>query len=737
MCEDEPEGGADAPAEVVGQTYRVSRTSSEGRYGDQALVHLAGPGRRDVDLAATTTTTTTTTTSTTTANTTTTTTSSTATTSTSSTGTGSLSWAGWNILSNPISATQQTALPFGDRSHWLQPWRAYLDTQPAAMLRNAVGINFNVAPQDASATARLLAQSGFTRARLEIGWNSMSFADPSQLQSPASIDTRLAALKAVGIRPLILLNANDGGPGPSLSFAAHITQSVAAGARTVQVDSATARMLVPGLSGFDIPGGPVAAFIATSVSSTGLVQLSQPIPVAIQAGTYTVTTLRYPPFAPPFTANGNPNPAFELTLSGWLQYVKAVTSEARKVLGSDNFDVEVWNEMSFGSSFLDVTRYYNPVPSAMQGIGSVPTQLLARTVKWIRDPANGLPDVGIGDGFANESPFVSGTTVPQGVTAIDKHPYHEEPYAFPGAQPFPANQRPVNALGTPEGSVDQNGNWHDSFAPTYTAFFPEYLLSGIQTEFLERDLSPTTTYIGSTAHGRTTKPAGATTAPQDWITETNIDLASSPKALTTADKWHLQAKATLRTLSAYVNKGVSALYLYAVGDGDYAMVDTSQPGGGPTMTAVKTFTQAFAGPATIPTRRSISLSQIADQGNWTQFAGDGTAAHPPLYNRQVVAFLPFQVDTNKFVVPAYVMTRNMATLYNPSAPSTDVTRYDMPPETYRLTVGGVNATNLKVTATDPLTGSSVPVQVTPTSSTTAVLEVGLTDYPRLLVLQDG
>ena len=95
---------------------------------------------------------------------------------------GGLSWAGWNILSNPIDPKQQTDLPFGDRSHWLQPWRAYLDTQPASMMRNAVGINFNVPPQYASVAAQFLAQQGFTRARLEIGWAAMSYSDPSQLQ---------------------------------------------------------------------------------------------------------------------------------------------------------------------------------------------------------------------------------------------------------------------------------------------------------------------------------------------------------------------------------------------------------------------------------------------------------------------------------------------------------------------------------------------------------------------------
>ena len=60
--------------------------------------------------------------------------------------------------------------------------------------------------------------------------------------------------------------------------------------------------------------------------------------------------------------------------------------------------------------------------------------------------------------------------------------------------------------------------------PTYDAFFPEYDLSGIQTEFMERILSPiTTTTVGGTAYGRNIMPAGATTSLQTWITEINMD----------------------------------------------------------------------------------------------------------------------------------------------------------------------------------------------------------------------
>lgn len=51
MCEDECKGGAVSREEAVGQTCQVSQTSSEGRYGDQALVHLAGPERCYVGLA--------------------------------------------------------------------------------------------------------------------------------------------------------------------------------------------------------------------------------------------------------------------------------------------------------------------------------------------------------------------------------------------------------------------------------------------------------------------------------------------------------------------------------------------------------------------------------------------------------------------------------------------------------------------------------------------------------------
>ena len=79
----------------------------------------------------------------------------------------------------------------------------------------------------------------------------------------------------------------------------------------------------------------------------------------------------------------------------------------------------------------------------------------------------------------------------------------------------------------------------------------------------------------------------------------------------------------------------------------------------------------LAGAVPLAAPRQVSLIEIGDYAGKRQFEGDGTAAHPPLYNRDVLAFLPFQVTPKRFVIPVYVMTTNLAKVYKPSAPLTD------------------------------------------------------------------
>jgi hypothetical protein len=652
-------------------------------------------------------------------------------------------------LTDPIDPRQFTAVPWESRSHWLQPWRAYLDTVPASRLLSAIGINFNVDPAEADGTARLLAANGFRRARVELSWDHLDFDDPAKL-ADSDATTLLQALKRHGIRPLILLNANQGAPGPIKALDVTVTQPATQGARELVLDKASAAQVVPGHTGLNALSGPAKAanVIFTSVSPDGKVQLSKPLPQALQPGAYHASTLKYEPFGPPKLADGKPNPKFEQTLAGWLRYVSTVTRTAKSIMGGENFDVEVWNELSFGSGFLDQANYYDPPRES--GTGDVTAELLGRTVAWIRDPAHGVSHIGITDGFASQTPFPAGSVEPPGLTAMSKHPYK-------GLQHFPAqalynNIKPVDALGKPSYN-ELDGARRDTFVPTYDALFPEYFLTAIQTETMVRDLAPWNTKIAGFVHGRNAHPPGAP-APQIWLTETGIDPSGAdpsvpgnsgrPK-LSPADVAHLHAKTTLRTFVAYVNKGVGAVYPYAVQGTNLSLVDPNfleklgqgYPGdhaGGPTMDAVSRLVAAFAGSQPKPRVSPLSLVSVAQEGNHAQFQGDGTAAHPTLFDRDVLAFLPFEVRPGRYVVPVYVMTRDITKLYRPQAPASDVTRFDLPPEIFALTIGGIPP-NARVSATDPLTGAQVPVHVDSRSGSRIVVRMPVTDSPRLLTIQ--
>ena len=86
------------------------------------------------------------------------------------------------VLDDPIDPRFLTEVPFGRSSFWIQPWRAYLDTWPASRLLDSVGINFNVKPAAAQATSRLLHESGFKLARIEINWELALLSGSEQVR---------------------------------------------------------------------------------------------------------------------------------------------------------------------------------------------------------------------------------------------------------------------------------------------------------------------------------------------------------------------------------------------------------------------------------------------------------------------------------------------------------------------------------------------------------------------------
>jgi hypothetical protein len=662
------------------------------------------------------------------------------------------------VVTDPIDPRYLTELPFGRSSFWVQPWRAYLDTWPASRLLDSVGINFNVSPTDAEATAQLLQDSGFKLARREIGWGSLSYANPTQFTNESRIDTLLNALHDHGLRPLILLNANSGAPAPARGLRLETLSAAPAGSQTVMLTPASAAQVVPGKTGFDgLSFGGAPDILVTSLGAGGLATLSRPLPAALPAGSHRGATLLYAPFGPPTLPDGAPNPAFRETLAGWLSYVATVCRKAASIFGPEGYDLEVWNELGFGSQFLNSEHYYAASEAGKAAVTKeVIKALLDETVAYVRNPANGIaPGVGITDGFASQTPFTSGAQAPVGLTALSKHPYH-------GLRIFPTDYVegkivPVNALGERDTAKQ---SFTPLFIPSYNSLFPEYFLTATSTETLIRDVAPFTTYVYGDPHGREVGPPGAT-PPQKWITEYNLGTAKAtpvapnettpePVTLTPADKEHFEAKALLRSLVASINKGIAREYFFAAAPGALSLISEhfytalqNHPGtypgdtlGGETMSAFHNLLTQFQGPGPNGTPRQIKLLTITQDGNHAQFAGDATPTHPNLYDRDVLAVLPFQASPTRFLIPIYVMTRDLLTLYEPNAPTTDVDRYDLPNETFQITLGNLPETTNPptITAYDPLHNQNTPTQLISRTPTTATIQIAATDYPRILTL---
>jgi hypothetical protein len=758
------------------------------------------------------------------------------------------------VVNDPIDPRFLTDVPFGSFSFWVQPWRAYLDTWPASRLLESVGINFNVNPEQAEATAQLLHDSGFRLARLAIDWPALSYSDPTKFvpMHLANITARLTALRDHGLRPLIVLQAYSGAPTPEKHVTLETTSAAPAGSQTVKLAAASAAQVVPGKTGFNylvFKGTPDV--LVTSVGAEGLATLSRPLPNPLPAGPHSGTTLLYAPFGPPKRADGEPNPEFQATLAGWVNYVAAVSKLAAGIVGPGGFDLEVWNELTFGSQFLNSENYYTAsgegqsragAPSAAAGAstaeaggastpeaagastpeaedpetdyrserlgdgepgyasetdkeesedeagtegeplgpqegelrGSVVTKrhkrqvnnevqraILEATVAYVRDPANGLsPSVGVTNGFASETPFPSGAAAPVGLTAISKHPYV-------GAISFPSEYHEWHVYArNAQGELDTSSrsSFKPLFIPTYQSLFPEYTLTATSTETLIRDISPVTTPIYHWPHGREVGPAGG--APvQKWVTEYNLGIGKAPvvgpdevtpqsgpaATLSTADRAHFHAKALLRSLVSMVGKGMTRDYFFAAAPGAFSLIGDdffsaleAHPGtypgdqlGSEVMHSFARTLARFQGPGPSGAARQLKLLSIAQDGNHAQFSGDGTDPHPPLYDRDVLAVLPFQSSPTRFVIPVYVMTRDLLTLYDPTAPASDLTRFDLPDETFRITLGNLpeGGTPPSVSAYDPIRDQSTPARLLSREGETAVVELSATDYPRLLTLE--
>jgi hypothetical protein len=632
---------------------------------------------------------------------------------------GSLS----SAYTNP---SYQTGIPFGDHSHWIQPWRGYLETVAASQFLNGIGVNFggydvNVnGYENPDLVMQHLSKYGVKAARIEIGWGDLDWNDALTGFYANWYTSVLQACKKWGIRPTILLNSNSGMPCPLGRWNVTATATAGAGSTALQVSDTSG--IVPGYTGVsDLTEWWAAEAIVTNVTAN-TIYLSKPLPNTIQSGaTVSLAILKYRPFSPVGTNDYNN------TVAAWNRYVQVISQFAAAILGTGGFDVEVWNELTFGSHFLNINDYYGtPLYSGFDG--STIYTALPQAVAATLSAQSAFGSVGIADGFANTMPWPASSTEPARVNAISKHPY-------PRLLTYPANDPGgwmINALLQVENT---------SFVPSYYASFPEYYGTANQTEHVLRDMSPITTDIYGVNHGRNARVINGQVVPcAAWITE--IGWNPSENGITdTATALKLKAKTTARFLCFYLGKGAQKVMIYNTDAGDlswgialdafnaYAVTNTVYPANdsgyvSPALLVTQRIVNAmrYQLDGNLTNTRKLQVISVSDTHDHYQYLGDGTAAHPALYDRDVLTILPVQVNANRLVIPYYVMTRNVM--------------QSLAPEPFTITLGGVNPATAKVSAFDPINNVAVPVTVSAGTNGALTLGVTATDYPYLLTISD-
>ncbi|MDG0814407.1 hypothetical protein [Cohnella rhizosphaerae] len=340
-------------------------------------------------------------------------------------------------MTRPYVDWKQQEIPFGVSSIDRAPWRSYMDTWDGSRFLDALGVVLNgVSPQEAEPTAQLLSEAGFRSARIEIGWGNVSFDNENVLSEPqgSRFISLISTLKKYGIRPIILLNANSGNPVPGKTVKLHLKKSAFKGDKAIYVDNVAG--IVPHYTGLSGQAYQTMYPVITAVDArTGKLTLSAPLSKDLKAGPLSLTRLKYRPLSGTAYADGKENPAARQTLNGWNVYLNTVTKMLMNALGTQNnptdkgFDLEVWNEMTFGSQFLDIGNYYDPklqfseypVYTLGNRKASGGEVLLPMTIAFAKQKK--LAGVRVVSGFSNQRPWENGAELFTGEAGFSRHYY--------------------------------------------------------------------------------------------------------------------------------------------------------------------------------------------------------------------------------------------------------------------------------------------------------------------------
>jgi len=589
----------------------------------------------------------------------------------------------------PYVDPAQADLPEPRFSFARQPWRSYLEVVPARTFLDGLGIVWSQSPpgrSDAAVAADLVA-AGFRRLRLEVPWGALRWDEGGfETDAATRASSVLRACAAYGLRPLLLLNAHHGAPCPMRLSDRTLADGAARGSRRLRFRGGT-----PGIAAgvTTIPSLAVAGHagpLVTAIDADGSVQLSRPVPRDLEGGAVLrVARLAYPPLHPVGSDD------FERTAAGWLRYVERVLDLGMPIVGAD-LDVEMWNELSFGSDFLDVGAYYDPAPASgapdVLRPGGAAWELARRTAERVRARA---PTAGLIWGFSNTTFFHTPiAALPPGFDGQSYHPYGTGPRCY--TRIVAGHERDNVGGFVPTGCAVQPEGW----AHTYQ-----------QTETLVRLLRP---------EARAAQRRGGTDF-HHFFTEHGF----SPRELgirdaATAER--ARAKFLLRAPLFWLNKGLAGLYVYADYDPDALSFGVLSAAGaaGPALAALARLVARFAGASAMPGPRPLGATVRRVAGPAPFYAGDPQGVFVSQEDR--VALLPFQLDARRFVIGAYVMTEDFPA--------------DLAPQVYELSLDGLGRGTAAVRGYDPLDGQGISVEVRVADGARLAVRLPLTDTPRLL-----
>jgi hypothetical protein len=578
---------------------------------------------------------------------------------------------------------QMLALGPEQRSGLHQPWRAWLETVPAARLLEAPGLTLGDRPLD-QATAALIAGAGFRHAMVEIAWDHVGAEDDGRMRPEREVGHRatLAALAATGVRPTILLSGVVGGSPVERSLV--LARPAAAGDRELWLEASSAARVRPGRTRLR-EAGPT---IIVTLDPDGHATLSRPLPRSLAAGVPTVALVtRYAPFRRPTLADGRPDPTFAETLEGWRRYVRTTLALVAGTVGGDAFDLEVWNIYRGARDFFDVERYYDPAPADLGpgGPEAAAAAVVAATIEVVRTA--GLLGVRVANGFANRA-WVSG-----GVARLEG----------------------VEGVGAVGRHVD--GSPVRSDAAQVLHHFPELGLTALGAQPLYRDLSPLT--VG----GETLRSRGQPV----WLSSLSLGLRF--REIPAVQLGRARSVFALRGLVAYTHKGAQRVMLYQHEPAE-SLIGGPGTGGPEARAAIGRFLDLFraapgapgVGSAGAATPLSLEgLTSCPSRG----FAGAGADAPT---DGDLFAFFPFAITPRRLAAVVYVMSRDpLRAVLEPSGAR---------PARFGLRLAGVPE-GTRLVLVDPLRdASALRAELAPTfaSGGRASVELDVTDAPQVLLL---